>query len=51
MKENVKALNVKLQKSEELEASLNRKMMELNLVIDREKNTVKMLQSEIKKKE
>lgn len=46
----IKALNDKLQQSEEVESSLRRKMVDLNLLIDREKDTVKLTQSEITKK-
>ncbi|VDN23710.1 unnamed protein product [Gongylonema pulchrum] len=51
MKENIKALSDKLQESQEKEVSLRREMVDLELLIDREKNTIKVLQSEMSKKD
>lgn len=51
MENDIRILNDKLQRSEETESNLKRKMVDLNLLIDREKDTVKFSQSEISKKE
>ncbi|KAL3995405.1 Ciliary rootlet component centrosome cohesion family protein [Acanthocheilonema viteae] len=51
MEDDMKVLNDRLQRSEEAESNLRRKMVDLNLLIDREKDTVKLSQSEISNKE
>lgn len=51
MEEDMKVLNDKLQQSKEAESNLRREMVDLNLLVDREKDAVKLLQSETKKKE
>ncbi|VDK81020.1 unnamed protein product [Litomosoides sigmodontis] len=51
MEEDVKVLNDKLQQSRETESNLRREMVDLNLLIDREKDAVKSSQSEIRKKD
>lgn len=47
----MKELNDKLQQSQETESSLRREMMDLNLLIGHEKDTLKLTQSEIEMKE
>lgn len=51
MENNMQVLNDKLQQSQEAESNLRRKVVDLNLLIDREKDTVKLSQLEIIKKE
>ncbi|EJD75803.1 hypothetical protein LOAG_17125 [Loa loa] len=51
METNMKMLNNKLQQSREAESNLRREIVDLNLLIDREKDTVKLTQSEISRKD
>uniref|UniRef100_A0A915PT54 Nucleoprotein TPR/MLP1 domain-containing protein n=1 Tax=Setaria digitata TaxID=48799 RepID=A0A915PT54_9BILA len=51
MKDNVKALNDKLQESQETQSSLNRKMVDLNLLVEHEKDAIKRYQIELSKKD
>uniref|UniRef100_A0A158Q7P0 DUF4200 domain-containing protein n=1 Tax=Elaeophora elaphi TaxID=1147741 RepID=A0A158Q7P0_9BILA len=47
MEDSMKVLNDKLQQSQDAESKLRREIVDLNLLIDREKDTVKLSQSEI----
>ncbi|CAG9530015.1 unnamed protein product [Cercopithifilaria johnstoni] len=51
MENDMKVLNDRLQQSEEAQFNLRRKMVDLNLLVDREKDTVKLSQSEISEKD
>ncbi|VDM92115.1 unnamed protein product, partial [Onchocerca ochengi] len=51
MKNDMKILNDKLQQSQETESNLRRKLVDLNLFIDREKDAAKLSQSEMDKKD